>query len=202
MTTRRTLIIATGPSLNDVDIEIVRYGFVRRGSVFAVNDAYRVCSFADVLYACDLEWWDHHEEHTRGIPRRWTTNNEAAAKYGLRHVPGQHADAARMYFDASGDGIIYGGNSGFQAVNLAFKLGARDVGLLGFDMGHEPHQPKHFFGDHPSEIDRPSPFAGWLKHWRNAVPEIMRAGMRVTNLTRGGALDCFPRADLEEWINQ
>jgi hypothetical protein len=127
------------------------------------------------------------------IAERWTTNDVAARKYGLRHIPGQHHENARKRFDASGHGVVYGGNGGFQALNLAYVQGVRDAVLLGFDC-----QGKHFFGDHPPAICNPSPFADWLAHWKAAAPEIAAAGMTVRNATRGGRLECFPRITMED----
>lgn len=188
----RAVIIATGPSLTQADVDLVcRLG--RR--VYAVNDAYRLCR-PDVLYACDEEWWAMHHADTNGV-EAWTTSDEAAHKYGLNHIPGRHADNARKYFDASGHGIIYGGNSGFQALNLSYVHGCRDAVLLGFDMGHD-NGKKHFFGDHPAAIEKPSPYPSWIKHFNMAAPEIAAAGMVVVNATRRTRLECFKRVALED----
>jgi hypothetical protein len=185
----QAVIIATGESLTEADVDAAW----RSGrKIFAVNDAYRLCPCADVLYACDEQWWDLHEKPSRVIAERWTTCDVAAQKYGLRHIPGQHHTNDRRRFDASGHGIVYGGNGGFQALNLAYALGVRDAILLGFDC-----EGTHFFGDHPPAICNPSPFADWLDHWKAAAPEIAAAGMVVRNATRGGKLECFPRVSLE-----
>src|SRR3546814_18856722 len=88
---------------------------------------------------------------------------------------------------------MHGGNSGFQALNLAFAQGVRDAVLLGFDLGGT-----HFFGDHPPSIAKTSPFEAWRSGWRAAAPEIAAAGMVVRNATRGGRLDCFQRVDIRE----
>jgi hypothetical protein len=190
------LIVATGPSLTCEDVAAWSPGRI----VYGVNDAYRVCA-PHILYACDLQWWDVHYSCARHFgEQRWTCNDEAAAKYGLHHVPGRHGIDKGIYFDATGEGIIYGGNSGFQALNLAYMHGHRDAVLLGFDVGRAPDQPTHFFGEHPPACANPSPFNAWLKHWRRAAPQIAAAGMTVCNATRGGALDCFPRVALEEQL--
>ena len=184
------LVIASGPSLTAEDVAIWSVG--RR--VYAVNDTYKLCPDPDVLYACDEQWWGVHDTATRHIAQRWTTDEQAATKYNLNHIPGQHSGSARQYFDASGNGIVYGGNSGFQALNLAYAQGCRDAVLLGFDMGQDsPDGPSHFFGDHPPACDNPRPYRMWLDHWQRAAPEIAAAGMRVRNATRGGALNCFER---------
>lgn len=183
----RAVIIASGASLTKADVELVRYMTDRR--VYVVNDSYTWVPWADALYACDEEWWDVHEPKSRCVAERWTTCDAAALKYNLRHIPGQFDGT----FDTSGHGIVYGGNSGFQTLNLAFAQGVRDVVLLGFDMGG-----LHFFGEHPPAIAKPSPFNTWIKHFREAAPVIAAAGMRVVNATRGGRLEAFPRVRLED----
>lgn len=191
--TTRAVIVATGPSLTREDAELV----TRSGrAVYAVNDAYKLFPSATALYACDLEWWDLHRPGFAAW-RMWTTNDEAARRYGLQHIPGKHFLSARKCFNADGDWIVYGGNSGFQALNLAYLLGVRDAVLLGFDMGHESDEPSHFFGDHPQSIRRSSPFKMWINHFNLAAPEIAAAGMTVVNASRKTRLECFPRAELE-----
>lgn len=187
---QQALIVATGPSLTREDVKL----WSQNRRVYTVNDAYKWCDRIDVLYACDEQWWDVHHEATRHCnTNRWTTDLVTAQKYNLNHITGRHADDARKYFDASGHGIIYGGNSGFQALNLAYVLGIRNAVLLGFDMQDGPNGESHCFGDHPPSCDNPRPHKMWLDHWRKSAPEIAAAGMRVWNATRGGALDVFPR---------
>lgn len=181
----RALIVATGPSLKREDVEWWSAG----RKVYAVSNAYRYCDRVDLLYACDEQWYDVHEPSTRHIAERWTTCDAAATKYGLHHIPGHYGPPA---FD-TGDAIAYGGNSGFQALNLAYIHGCCDAVLLGFDCGQEPGGPSHCFGEHPSACDNPRPYRRWLEHWRKAAPEIAAAGMVVRNATRGGWLDVFPR---------
>ena len=190
----RAVIIATGPSLTPDDV-IDSFTLNRR--TYVVNDAYLLAPWADVLYACDEQWWSHHEPHTRGFCR-WTTTDAAAQKYGLNHIPGRGVETSGVHFDTSGHGIIYGSNSGFQALNLAYAQGVRDVVLLGFDMGHDPGQPKHFFGSHPSHMDNPTPFGHCIKQFERAAPIIAAAGMKVVNATRRTRLTCFPRVALSE----
>lgn len=197
----RAIIVATGPSLTNSDIDLIKSsGCV----VYAVNNAYLYFPLASVVYGCDLEWWDlHYRDVARMAPGadRWTTNNEAAQKYGLNHVGGEHWEQRRMPFNTSGHGIVYGGNSGFQALNLAYINGVRDACLIGFDMGHEKNEPKHCHGEHPSGINRPSPFNDWIENFKRAAPVIEAAGMRVRNATRKTRLTCFAKIDLNDWLN-
>lgn len=192
------VIIASGPSLT---IDDAMRNF-RGRKVYAVSDAYRYVPTADVLYACDPEWWDIHEPKTRHIPDRWTSDKKAAEKYGLNLMPGQHAESNGLLFDVTGYGIIYGGNSGFQTINLAFAHGIRDALLLGFDMGHEPDEPSHFFGEHPTELQKPSPYLMWIRHFNDAAPLIHAAGMNIVNCSRRTRLECFRWAKLEDALGE
>lgn len=197
MSSKRAVIVATGPSLTIEDVYLL-HDF--RGEVYTVNDAYKWATWCDVVYACDEEWWDTYIEDVQfqTIAEHWTTCDAAAQKYGLKHIPGQHFDAARKRFDASGQGIIYGGNSGFQAINLAYARGAREVILLGFDMGHAVGGQSHFFGDHPQHLIKPSPYSSWITHFNMAAPEMIKAGLTVRNASRHTALACFERVDLKD----
>jgi hypothetical protein len=96
--------------------------------------------------------------------------------------------------------IAYGKHSGFQAINLAFLHGHRDVWLLGYDMGYEPDSPKHFFGEHPQKINRVSRYDDWIEHFKKAKPIMDANGLTVVNLTRQTALDVFEKGDLCEFL--
>jgi hypothetical protein len=60
-----------------------------------------------------------------------TADRQAAARYGLQLVKVSEADRVCM---AQAGVIGSGGNSGFQALNLALQFGARRVILVGFDL--------------------------------------------------------------------
>ncbi len=81
-------------------------------------------------------------------------------------------------------------------MNLAILFGARRLILLGFDMKAGTNGETHFHGPHPPEIRRASDYANWKQYFRQAVPDLARAGVEVINCSRETALTCFPRAEL------
>jgi hypothetical protein len=93
-----------------------------------------------------------------------------------------------------------GGNSGYQAINLAVLKGAARILLLGYDMKEGPNGEKHWHSDHVGMANGPGDFSGWLKHFRTLPPDLARAGCEVLNCTPDSALDCFPRARLEDVV--
>jgi len=82
------------------------------------------------------------------------------------------------------------GNSGFQAINLAYLLGAKTVLLLGFDMFGQ-----HYFGKHPKELVQNSPYHQFLKAF-DTITEV-----EIINCTRQTALTCFPQMSLESVLS-
>lgn len=96
------------------------------------------------------------------------------------------------------DTIGGGGNSGFQALNLAASphfFGARRIALVGFDMSDAGG--KHWYGrntwPNSGNPDR-SAFARWIEAFDNAATELARRGVSVVNLNKESALRCFPFA--------
>lgn len=96
-----------------------------------------------------------------------------------------------------GKGVLHyghagGGNSGFQAVNLAYLFGADLVILLGFDMGGP-----HFFGEHPPPLRTTSPYSEFKKTFES----IDQQELCVINCTRKTGLACFPQMSLESVLS-
>lgn len=202
---RRDVIVcvAGGPSLTAAQIDHCR----GRAAVLVVNDGYRLAPWADWLYACDGCWWagcptgsdvPHHELSRRTFAgERWTRDREAADEFGLRWIrseplPGLSRDLAVIH---------EGSNSGYQAINLAFHLGARRIVLLGYDMGATGNT--HWFGEHPDEIASSSgarDFGEFLTAFPALAADLKAEGVDVVNCTTTTALAAFRRARLEDTL--
>lgn len=153
--------------------------------------------WADLLYACDYQWWEATPEAAefRGL-------KVTATEKSCRGRPWLH----RVPYDSSAPGISLdplvihtGGNSGFQALNLSLHLAGPGRRILtGFDMSVE--NGVHWHGLHTGRLQNPSEdtVAGWIQKFRAAVPYVAMAGLEVVNCTPGSALDCFPMMTIEE----
>ncbi|TNE75541.1 MAG: hypothetical protein EP334_10005 [Gammaproteobacteria bacterium] len=94
--------------------------------------------------------------------------------------------------------IHQGANSGYQAINLAYHFGARTILLLGFDM---QGVGTHWFGKHDAPgLSAGTDYATLVNAFRTIKPE--RHGIEIINCSRRTALDCFPRMDLHEALQQ
>lgn len=137
-----------------------------------------------MLYACDYKWWDHYRPAFGGL--KVTQDQRAADEFGLLRVPSVDEPGLSL----SPLRIHQGGNSGYQALNLAVLLGAERVILLGYDM-----HGGHWHGRHGGGLNNPEPgnFARWIAAFRT-----VRAPVPIINCTPGSALDAFPVANLED----
>lgn len=143
------------------------------------------------MYACDGDWWDRYAElRLSGWWECWTQDALAARRYGLNWIPSED----RRGLSLDGALIHQGGNSGFQALNLAVLWGATRIELYGFDMRRGDDGRRHFFGDHPKELQRDLDFARAIRGFEEAAPQLRKLGVEVVNCTPGSALRCFPCA--------
>ena len=110
---------------------------------------------------------------------------------GAVHVPSR--DGEGLSFNPM---IIHqGGNSGFQALNIAVLFGAARVLLLGFDL-----HGTHWHGRHPAGMNNPDQnnFDRWSKAFSEAVGDLKLANVEVINCSPGSALTCFPTARIQD----
>lgn len=195
------IVAATGPSLTSEVAEQCR-----GHKVIAVNDAWRLLPFADVLFACDSKWWRVHKGCPNFKGEKWSTQGTSrqrsgavrddkqaeARDYGLNLVPAKPGDE----FSLDPGFICYGGNSGFMATNLAILFGANPIILIGFDM-RAVNGKNHFFGEHGAGLNRVGNFKRWIDRFTNAAAKLP-PHVRIINATPETALDCFPKMSLSE----
>lgn len=184
--------LGCGPSLTAADVDYCR----GKATVIAVNDAHRLAPWADVLYSSDQRWWEHY----RGVPEFKGLRFGVAP---LRPAAGWGVVVLKNTGDAGieplATGLRTGRNSGAAAINLAVHLGAKRVVLLGYDMGRT-NGKAHWFGEHPEKLRAASPFGTFIAMFERMVGPLEQLGVEVVNCSRTTALECFPRALLEQTL--
>lgn len=183
--------VASGPSLTADDIEKLR-----GQRVICVNTTVRLAPWSDAMYAGDSTWWRANKndwQNHQGL--KFTINRSAAQEFNLIHVPFRNDPGL-------GKEILHGGsNSGYQAVNLAYLLGAERICLLGYDM-QPTYGETHWHGDHEKTTN---PHSGSYKNWRDKFArlhqDLVTEGIPLINCTRETALK-VPRMDLDECLRE
>jgi hypothetical protein len=89
-----------------------------------------------------------------------------------------------------------GGNSGFQALNLAVQFGAKRVILIGFDMTDA--SGVHWYGRN-SWPQANNPMEHNFKRWIAAFETV--SGVEVVNASPDSALQCFPKTSIAEALH-
>lgn len=181
------ICIATGASVTQADVDLCK----GKGRVYAVKEAYLMAPWADVLYCADEDWI----ANKKGVPEfggeKWTVSNEAARKWGWRYVKG----TTDIEWGASIDLIAYGGNSGFQAFNLAVVQGAKKVVLIGYDYGLTGKTKHWYDGTEHARESRPSNYQQWTERMHKAARHIP---VPVINCSLDSAIKCFPKMTVAE----
>lgn len=168
------LIVACGPSAAAVDLEPFR-----SSKVIAINDGWRLCPWADVLYAADDVFW------------------EAGRGDGFAGQKVRGSDLTIRGDEISFDPAFIGsgGTSTFQALNLAVQWGAKRIGLVGLDCRTDLGEHWHRSLGGPLQQ---SAVKRWIKSFENAAPVLAAAGIEVINHSGVSALTGFRKEPLPE----
>lgn len=192
-TGRICVVLASGPSLDPSQVARAMAADVE---VIAVNSTFRMAPMADVVYAGDFLWWKTHiNEARRAVSMStqfWTQDSTAAERYGLNRIKGVNRPGLGL------NAIHANGNSGFQAINLAYLFGCRRVLLLGFDMKLGPNGERHWHPDHPGPLMQAQTFEEWRHKSTLLARDLVAEGCEVINCTPGSALTCFPMSTIEK----
>lgn len=191
-------IIASGPSLTPED---VAYARDRAPRVIVINNTWKLCPSADLLYAADCRWWKSPNAPAPGefTGERWTTPKgwdapedkpRLAKLHAVETIPGAGVTTKPPLFQ--------GMNSSFQAMGLAVWFGAKRIVFLGLDLSTAGGS--HWHGDHGHNLSNPSPatLGGFAKCFMEAAPALNTLGVTVVNSSARTALNAFPRVPLRE----
>jgi hypothetical protein len=184
-------ILAGGPSMTQKQADTVK----GRCRVIAVNNTYQLAPWADVLYGCDKKWWSWHPDAVdfKGIKITMSPPPLSPKIHLVRNggVKGLCLDK---------DGLATGRNGGYQAINLAFHLGAKRIILLGYDM--RVHGDRvHWHPEHKVPTP-PTVFKGFLANYETIVDPLREQGVEVFNCTPGSSLKVFPVLGLDEAVEK
>lgn len=213
------VLIATGPSLNKEQVEVVRKAHAAGDcKVITVNNAYQLAPWTDAHISCNDDWWKHYwnDDHLlRQIAaEKYTWYPELAKAYGIRYIKAIVKDGLSL--DPTVIHINHG--SGPMGLNLALHYGFDRLLLIGHDMKFAKDynglqrkvgsEPRHFFGEYPKELQHwpsvkigrsaPGVIDGLIEAYNKMPPDLQKAGMEVINCTPDSALPTFRLSTLEK----
>lgn len=187
------VIAAPGPSLSAADLQAAG----KVAPILAIGDAFRLAPEGCAVYHADYDWWaaaptgkamPNHVSAGLHSSRAFTRSQRAAEQFGLEYVECRSIPGFGI------DRLHSGGNSGYQAINLALLMGAQRIILTGYDY-QATGGKKHFFGDHPGRLNRPHAYDTWLAYLRDAC---QRCSIPIINASRETAIDFLPRMTMDQ----
>lgn len=198
--------IAGGTSVTQKQVDYCKN---KGWKAIAINDAYRLAPWADILYACDNKWWRWNPEAlsfkgrkiTHEQKKRW---DKILRNKNVEDLPNPSLEImisdGKSVFEEEPLGhsqtrIKHGSNSGFQALCIALLMGASRVILLGYDM-----KPKdgvsHWFGEHPEGKQCDTRYTDWLGEFPALKKFADMRGQEIINCSPYTDLKCFQMEDL------
>lgn len=199
-------IIGGGPSVLDVDL-----GALSGTRVITVNNSYATYPDAEFHYFHDRRWWVDYGHSklfwptARGslvtccagdVPLRPPANRWAYTMTRLRPGPVHNKTTCPDGMTEDRRTLV-GLDSGTQALNLAFHLGADPTLLVGFDMTSH-NGLLHHHKEHPKQSHETNYQKRFLPQY-DLVAKFLTARKRtVLNCSAFSAITHFPKVTLEE----
>jgi hypothetical protein len=184
-------ILGGGPSLANVDV-----GRLKGRRVIAVNQAFRLGAWIDVLFFGDCRWWNANQaDLLKFAGLKVTTCIQHVDKPGIKVVKRRNSPQG-LSFDPGT--LAWNLSSGACAINLAVHLGVKRIVLLGFDMRKvEERHNWHDLYQKPSNPRR-NPYPRFLKPFPHIAEALRRKHIECVNACPGSGLTEFPVVDPEE----
>jgi hypothetical protein len=159
-----------------------------------VNLAHRLLPSADVLYAADSGFWRVYRDAQKFAGLKLAPADQRVGLFCPSvvdvDIPKDHRGTRLCKLQRGPVGTIGcgGGNSAFQAVNLAVQFGAARILLAGID-----YCGAHWHADHPAGLRNPT--SNQFKIWRTeldaAAPTLREWGVDVVNLSDSSTLRAY-----------
>jgi hypothetical protein len=191
-------VVASGPSAKDVDLSTLH----ERCIVIAVNLMFKRVGHATHVYACDANFWiKYYSQVKQRFPLAglWGAEEECASFNGVHKVKVEYGDG----LSKDKDGFVLNagaGNSGYQAMQLAYFLGATKIVMIGFDCYFDPMVGLHCHRNHEFPLINPSHER--LQKWAEAFPalyhDLRKERVKVINTSLASAIKEIPRMGLQE----
>ena len=189
------VLVGGGPSARDVDLSVVR----GKARVIAVNNAWELAPWCDVLFFADSRWWRWYGEK---IPLDFSGRIITVAKghpgcprfLRMRRDYAEVMEHKQVPKLARSTNALWGNDSGMMAINLAFHFGASRLILIGYDMDFKAGQ-SHWFGDHPTPSHLEHYVNQFAPTYQPIVREMGTLGIEVLRATPS-RLDFIPQMPL------
>jgi hypothetical protein len=186
-------IVACGPSAKTAPVELLR----DRIHVIAINASFRLVPWAEILYCCDLAFWRNYKDAVKFAGLKLSHDQTACREYRLHHIAIEQVGGNELLVERPSY-VGAGGNSAFQALNLAVQFGATGIMMIGVDCTLE--HGDHWHGRHPMPMCNPaqSNVDRWIIAFEGAAPRLRALDVDVVNCSPVSKLTQYPKVTIAE----
>ena len=187
---KRLFILASGPSINDLDLSLLRHRLVMglNRSFLAWPDSYYHCVF-------DHRLFEEFEQELKRVRYLITLTDRP---WG---VPLYLLGAEGFSWNLE-EGIYSGYTISYFALQVAVHLGFKEIFYLGLDLTHLARET-HFFGkDYRSRNHEQTEFPRMRQSFERIAPELADRGIEVRNCSPVSTLECFEFLDYAEAVGR
>lgn len=171
--------------------------FLHDKHVIAVNEAYKIGPWIDVLFFGDDSYGQRNRKDILsfdGLRVSCTNTPIEGVKHLLKHKTKRTGITTHPK-----NTVSWGFNSGAAAINFAIHTGVKKIYLLGFDMYLDAAQNQHW---HKSYHSNPKTVRGTFKRHMVGFPVIKadadKLGVEIINLNPLSGIECFPKMNLKD----
>lgn len=190
-------IIGSGPSAKQAPVELLR----DRIHTIAINNSYKLAPWAEILYSCDYAWWQHNKGARDFAGLRLAHDFRACNEFGLQRIMIEKVGANDLLLDQP-TYVGAGGNSGFQAFNLAIQFGVAAIMLIGIDCSLD--HGMHWHGNHTMPMSNPMHInvVRWATAFEGAAARVKSLGVDVVNCSPISKLAAYPKMTIAEALER
>jgi hypothetical protein len=202
------VIIASGPSVNNINLEHLRW--VDNKFVITINDAGKHINFADAWFTLD-PWGLQGPQLPTGnpcklyaaVPQDYGTPNARIAQHRAtpsakitylhrlisHNDPSVSSETAYKLGLSDDPSCISTGNSGYGALNLAYHMRPKNIYLLGIDGTNS-----YFY-----EKKTTKPLTYLPQMFKSSVSQLTKANVKVYNVSPQSVVTCFQKLTPQEF---
>ena len=186
---KTVFIVGGGSSLTGFD-----FNKLKGKSIIVINKGFMTIPFAQVLYFSDYRFYIWYKDVITSFKGLIYTiaNKVLDEKITILKNTGKKG------FDPINGCVRHGGNSGYAAINLAYHLGAKEIVLMGYDMG-SINGSTHFHDGYKSK-QNDSVYNRFKEPYSALKNEIAKAGITIYNVSLKSQLDVFPKRNIEYFL--
>jgi hypothetical protein len=167
--------------------------------IIAVNMAYKLGDWIDVLFFGDDDFWKTRKEEIiafNGL--RVSFESEKIRDSRVKLVARNPRKKQGITFAPAGL-LSWNFNSGAAAINLAIQFGAKRIILLGFDMQLDQNNNQHWHKVYSSPLDViKESMKKHLQGFSVIAKDIEGTGIEIINCSLNSAIQCFRKANIWE----